>query len=171
MLDRLNTIKERYNELGQMLAQPEITSDHEKLQHLAQEQAGLEDIVEKYNRYLDTSKSLEETQKMLDDGLDPEMVQLIKDELEKLRDSKEEMSEELKIMLLPKDVNEDKDAIVEIRAGTGGGEATLFAYDLFRMYSRYCQDKGWQVEIIDCNETVLGGFKEIIFEVKGKGNV
>ena len=169
MLDRLNTIKNRYDELGRMLAQPEVTSDHERLQQLAQEQAGLEELVEKYNRFVEIDDALAETQKMLDDGLDPEMIQLIKDELEQLKETKESLTEELKTLLLPKDVNEDKDAIVEIRAGTGGGEATLFAYDLFRMYSRYCQDKGWHVEIIDCNETELGGFKEIIFEVKGKG--
>ncbi len=169
MFDRLKTIKDRYDELGRMLEQPEITSDHERLQQLAQERSGLEEIVGKYESYMQTSKSLQETQKMLDDGLDPEMVQLIKDELEQLRQKQETLTEDLKVLLLPKDVNEDKDAIVEIRAGTGGGEATLFAYDLFRMYSRYCQDKGWQVEVIDCNETELGGFKEIIFEVKGKG--
>ena len=169
MLDRLNTIKNRYDELGRMLAQPEVTSDHERLQQLAQEQAGLEELVEKYNRFVEIDDALAETQKMLDNGLDPEMIQLIKDELEQLKETKESLTEELKTLLLPKDVNEDKDAIVEIRAGTGGGEATLFAYDLFRMYSRYCQDKGWHVEIIDCNETELGGFKEIIFEVKGKG--
>jgi peptide chain release factor 1 len=106
---------------------------------------------------------------MLDDGLDAEMTQLAKEEIQKLKDQQETTIEELKIALLPKDVNEEKDVIVEIRAGTGGEEATLFAGDLFRMYSRYAQNKGWQVEIIDSNQTEIGGFREIIFEVQGKG--
>jgi peptide chain release factor 1 len=106
---------------------------------------------------------------MLDDGLDSEMLQMVKEELEKLKEHQASVIEELKIALIPKDVNENKNAIVEIRAGTGGEEATLFAADLFRMYSRYAVSKGWQVEIIDSNGTEIGGFKEIIFEVRGKG--
>jgi peptide chain release factor 1 len=106
---------------------------------------------------------------MINDGLDIEMANLAKDELENLKNKEIQLIEELKVSLLPKDSNQTKDAIVEIRAGTGGDEAGLFAADLFRMYSRYAQKKGWQVELIDINATEIGGFKEIVFEVKGKG--
>jgi peptide chain release factor 1 len=169
MLDRLESIEKRYEELEKLIAQPEISTDHEKLQSLAKEQAGIEDVVTKYRYYKTVTGSISETQDMLDDGLDPDMAQLAKEEIQQLKDKQEATIEELKIALLPKDVNEEKDVIVEIRAGTGGEEATLFAGDLFRMYSRYAQNKGWQVEIIDSNQTEIGGFREIIFEVQGKG--
>ncbi|MBA7647196.1 Peptide chain release factor 1 [subsurface metagenome] len=169
MLDRLESIEKRYEELSQLIAQPEISTDRARLQPLAQEQAGLEDIVAKYRQYKTTSEALQETQAMLDDGLEPEMVLLAKEELNDLKQHQDTILQELKLSLLPKDSSEAKDAIVEIRAGTGGDEAALFAADLFRMYGRYAQAKGWQVEIIDSNQNEVGGFKEIVFEVKGKG--
>ena len=169
MLDRLESIEKRYEELSQLIAQPEISTDRARLQSLAQEQAGLEDIVAKYRQYKTTSEALQETQAMLDDGLEPEMVLLAKEELNDLKQHQDTILQELKLSLLPKDSSEAKDAIVEIRAGTGGDEAALFAADLFRMYGRYAQAKGWQVEIIDSNQTEVGGLKEIVFEVKGKG--
>ncbi|MBC8512122.1 MAG: peptide chain release factor 1 [Dehalococcoidia bacterium] len=169
MLNRLESIEKRYEELSQLIAQPEISTDRARLQPLAQEQAGLEDIVAKYRQYKTTSEALQETQAMLDDGLEPEMVLLAKEELNDLKQSQDTILQELKLSLLPKDSSEAKDAIVEIRAGTGGDEAALFAADLFRMYGRYAQAKGWQVEIIDSNQTEGGGLKEIVFEVKGKG--
>ena len=169
MLDRLESIEKRYEELSQLIAQPEISTDRARLQPLAQEQAGLEDIVAKYRQYKTTSETLQETQAMLDDGLEPEMVLLAKEELNDLKQHQDTLLQELKLSLLPKDSSEAKDAIVEIRAGTGGDEAALFAADLFRMYGRYAQAKGWQVEIIDSNQTEGGGLKEIVFEVKGKG--
>lgn len=169
MLDRLESIEKRYEELSQLIAQPEVSTDRARLQPLAQEQAGLEDIVAKYRQYKTTSEALQETQAMLDDGLEPEMVLLAKEELNDLKQHQDTILQELKLSLLPKDSSEAKDAIVEIRAGTGGDEAALFAADLFRMYGRYAQDKGWHVEIIDSNQTEGGGLKEIVFEVKGKG--
>jgi peptide chain release factor 1 len=169
MLDRLESIEKRYEVLSQLIAQPEISTDRARLQPLAQEQAGLEDIVAKYRQYKTTSEALQETQAMLDDGLEPEMVLLAKEELNDLKQHQDTILQELKLSLLPKDSSEAKDAIVEIRAGTGGDEAALFAADLFRMYGRYAQDKGWHVEIIDSNQTEGGGLKEIVFEVKGKG--
>ena len=169
MLDRLESIEKRYEELSQLIAEPELSSDPARLQSLAQEQAGLEDIVAKYRQYKAISKTIQETQVMLDDGLEPDMVLLVKEELNELKQRQDNILQELKLSLLPKDSNEAKDAIVEIRAGTGGEEASLFSADLFRMYSRYAQSKGWQVEIIDSNQTEIGGFKEIVFEVKGKG--
>ena len=169
MFNRLDSIEKRYEELSNLLAQPEIATDQARLQPLAQEHANLENIVSKYRKYKQISQSIEDTQTMLGDGSDLEMLRLVKEELENLKQSQNRIIEELKLSLLPKDVNEGKDAIVEIRAGTGGNEAALFAADLFRMYSRYAQKKGWQIEIIDSNPTELGGFKEIVFEVKGKG--
>jgi len=168
MLDRLESIQKRYEELSQLIAQPEISTDRARLQSLAQERAGLEDIVAKYRQYKTTSEALQETQAMLDDGLEPEMVLLAKEELNDLKQRQDTILQELKLSLLPKDSTKAKDAIVEIRAGTGGDEAALFAADLFRMYGRYAQAKGWQVEIIDSNQNEVGGLKEIVFEVKGK---
>jgi peptide chain release factor 1 len=169
MLNRLEAIAKRYNELGQMIEKPEISTNPAKLQPIAQEHSSLDDIVTRYRKYKQVIKSIQETQVMINDGLDIEMANLAKDELENLKNKEIQLIEELKVSLLPKDSNQTKDAIVEIRAGTGGDEAGLFAADLFRMYSRYAQKKGWQVELIDINATEIGGFKEIVFEVKGKG--
>ncbi len=169
MINRLESIEKRYEELGSLLAQPEVSSDLARLQSLAQEQASLEDIVTRYRQYKAISKALQETQAMLDDGLEPDMIPIVKEEISNLKKRHDDILHELQLSLLPKDVNQNKDVIMEIRAGTGGEEASLFAATLFRMYSRYAQNKGWQVDIIDSNQTELGGFKEIIFEIKGKG--
>jgi peptide chain release factor 1 len=168
MLNRLESIEKRYEELNQLIAQPDISANPARLQALAQEQASLEDTVTKYRQYKAVTKALHETQTLLDDGLEPDMIPLVKEEIANLKKQQDSIIHNLRLSLLPKDVNQNKDVIVEIRAGTGGGEASLFAADLFRMYSRYAQSKGWQVDIIDSNQTELGGFKEIIFEIKGK---
>ncbi|OGO61315.1 MAG: peptide chain release factor 1, partial [Chloroflexi bacterium RBG_19FT_COMBO_48_23] len=123
----------------------------------------------KYRKYKAVSKAMQETQAMLDNGIEPDMIPMAKEEIASLKKRQDDILHELKLSLLPKDVNQNKDVIVEIRAGTGGEEASLFAADLFRMYSRYAQSKNWQVDIIDSNQTELSGFKEIIFEIKGKG--
>jgi peptide chain release factor 1 len=169
MLDRLEIIDKRYQELNEQMAAPEIASDLKQLQALAQERASIGSLVAKYREYKATTRSLEETRAMLSDGLDEEMTALVKQEIEKLESQQDHLREELKLALLPKDPNDDKDIIMEIRAGAGGDEASLFAADLFRMYSRYTQSKGWAIDIIDSNEIGIGGFKEIIFEIKGKG--
>jgi peptide chain release factor 1 len=169
MFNRLEAIEKRYEELTQQIAQEEVSTNPARLQPLAQEHASLDDVVTKYRKYKMISKSIQDTQSILNEGLDLEMAALAKDEMEKLKQSLDKIVEDLKLSLLPKDTNETKDAIVEIRAGTGGDEAGLFAADLFRMYARYAQKKGWQVELIDSSTTEIGGFKEIVFEVKGKG--
>jgi peptide chain release factor 1 len=169
MLNRLDSIEKRYEELKRLMAQPELSTNPSRLQTLAQEQANLEEIVAKYRQYKEIVKALQETQAMLDDGLEPDMIPLVKDEISNLKKRQDNILHELQLSLIPKDVNQNKDVIMEIRAGTGGEEASLFAAALFRMYSRYAQDKGWHVDIIDSNQTELGGFKEIIFEIKGKG--
>ncbi|MFC1931305.1 peptide chain release factor 1 [Chloroflexota bacterium] len=169
MLDRLERIEKRYQELNEQMAAPEIASDLEQLQVLARERASIEDLVTKYREYKTTSKSLAETRTMQGDGLDEEMTALVKQEVESLESRLESLLQEIKIALLPRDPNDEKDIIVEIRAGAGGDEAGLFAADLFRMYSRYAQAKNWGIDIISLNESGIGSLKEIIFEVSGKG--
>ncbi len=169
MLEQLQKIEKRYQEIEQQIALPEVMSDLKQLQALAQERASLENIVMKYRKYKANAKSLEEVKAMHIQGLDEEMTVLVKEEIASLESQLERQLQELKIALLPKDANDDRDIIMEIRAGTGGEEAGLFAADLFRMYSRYAQTKGWAIDIIDVNETGIGGIREIIFEIKGKG--
>jgi len=168
MWDRLEQIERRYQELGEQIAKPDVAADPKKLSTLARERAGIEGVVAKYHQYQETLKALEETRSMLGSDLDEEMAALAKQEIADLELRQERLLQELKIALLPKDVKDKRDIIVEIRAGAGGDEAGLFAADLFRMYSRYAQAKGWQIDIIDSNESGIGGFKEIIFEIKGR---
>ena len=169
MLDQLERIERRYQELEQQIATPEVASDLKQLQVLAQERASIEDLVTKYREYKATAKSLEETRTMLNGELDEDMVALVKQEIGGLESKLGHLLQELKFALLPKDASDERDIIMEVRAGAGGDEAGLFAADLFRMYSRYAQSKGWGVDIINVNESGIGSFKEIIFEVKGKG--
>jgi len=169
MWDKLEQIDKRYQELEEQIAMPEIASDPKQLQKLAQERASIESVVTKYREYKATSKSLAETRAMLKGRLDAEMTTLVKQEIENLEPQLEHLLGELKLALLPKDDSDKRDIIMEIRAGAGGDEAGLFAADLFRMYSRYAQSKGWAIDIINANESGIGGFKEIIFEIKGEG--
>jgi len=169
MLGQLERVEKRYQELNEQIAMPEVASDPKQLQALAQERASIKTLVTKYREYKATSKALEETRAMLDDGLDEEMAALVKQEIESLESQLDHLLQEIKLNLSPKEPNDDKNVIMEIRAGAGGNEAGLFAADLFRMYSRYAQSKGWEIDIIDSNESGIGGFKEIIFEIKGKG--
>ena len=169
MLDKLEQLEKRDHELGEQMAVPEIVSDLQRLQTLAQERASIEGVVTKYGEYKATSKALEETRAMLDDGLDEEMAALVKQEIANLESRQQHLFEELRIALLHRDPNDKKDIIMEIRAGAGGDEAGLFAADLFRMYSRYAQSKGCGIDIINSNESGVGGFKEVIFEINGKG--
>ena len=169
MLDQLDRIEKRYQELERQIAMPEVTSNLKQLQVLAQERASIEDLVTKYREYKATAKSLEETRTMLNGELDEDMVALVKQEIGGLESKLGHLLQGLKFALLPKDASDERDIIMEVRAGAGGDEAGLFAADLFRMYSRYAQSKGWGVDIINVNESGIGSFKEIIFEVKGKG--
>ena len=169
MFEKLESIEKRYEELGEMITQPEVYNDFQRVQALSQERAVIEDAVNKYRQYKAVGKAIADTQAMIEGGLDPDMQSMAREELNELKASEQALGEILRLSLVPKDTNRDKDAIVEIRAGTGGDEAALFAADLYRMYSRYAQAKGWQIDIIDSNQNEMGGFKEIIFEVKGKG--
>jgi peptide chain release factor 1 len=169
MFEKLDAKEKRYEELGEMIAQPEVYNDFQRVQTLSQERADLEDTVNKYRQCKSVSKAITDTQAMIDQGVDADMLAMAKDELNELKATHERLVEQLRVSLLPRDENEEKDAIVEIRAGTGGDEAALFAADLYRMYFRYAQLKNWRTEIIDSNQNEVGGFKEVIFEVKGKG--
>lgn len=169
MFRKLELAEKRCEELNQLMAQPEIAADPKRLQELSKEKASLEDIVALYQEYQEKSNELAEAEALLGTHTEAEMTALIKEEINRLRQCQGELAHQLKLALLPKDPNDDKDVVVEIRAGAGGEEAGLFAADLFRMYSRYAQNKGWHVEVIDSNRSEIGGFREVIFEVKGKG--
>jgi peptide chain release factor 1 len=169
MREQLEKIEKRYQEIDEKMAQPDVATDLALLQTLAQERASIESIVTSYRELKSIEKSLEDTRSMLDDETDEDMVKLANQEIESLEARHEVLEEELRVALLPKDPNDEKDIIMEIRAGTGGNEAAIFAADLFRMYTRYAQTQGWQTEVLSMSESGIGGFKEIIFEVKGKG--
>ncbi len=168
MLDRLENIEKRYEEVEALLGDPEIVSDYDKYKTYVKEHADLGKIVPRYRRYKEVVEEIAESRELLHDA-DADMRELAEEELEQLRKERDLIEEELKVMLLPKDPNDEKNIIIEIRAGTGGEEAGLFAGDLFRMYSRFAEDKGWKVEIMDAHETDGGGFKEVIANISGNG--
>ncbi len=169
-LERLQRVQQRYDELTELMTRPDVVTNPELLQRYAREQAGLEEVVSLFRQYRAVEEELEATRAMLDDPKrDPELDELIEEEIRSLQRKREELAERLRVALLPKDPNDEKDVIVEIRAGTGGEEAALFARDLFRMYSRYAERKGWDVEVLDTTETGLDGFQKIIFRVAGRG--
>ena len=169
MMTQLDKIEKRYKEIDEKLAQPDIATDVNQVQSLAKERSGLEQTMKLYRRYKTAQKSLEDTRSMLNDKLDEEMAALAKQEIAALEKELEDVNGALRQALIPKDPNDEKDIIVEIRAGTGGDEAALFAADLYRMYSRYAQGRGWKVDVISLSESGGGGLKEIIFEIKGRG--
>jgi len=156
----------RYEELNSLMASGAVEQD--QWQSYSQEQASLQGLVSRFREYKRTLRELEGAQQLLDDGSDPEMADLVKHEVETLKTQRDDLLNDIKLAFLSKDPADKKDAIVEIRAGTGGEEAALFAADLYRMYVRYAQAKGWEVEVIDSSQSERGGFKEIIFEVGGK---
>ncbi len=169
MLDKLEALKDKYTELSEKLSDPDILSDSQKLQKLMKEQAQIEPIVLKYNEYTDIRNQLDESKEMLKEKLDDDFKEMVKEEIKELSSKVEELENEIKILLLPTDPNDEKDVIVEIRAGVGGDEAGLFAGDLLRMYLRYAERRGWKTEFISVNEQGIGGYKEVIFSIKGKG--
>jgi peptide chain release factor 1 len=169
MIDKLAAIEARYEELGREMARPEIAGDYERLQALAREHSSLEDTVSMYREHRRLAQALEEARVIVAEGGDPDLVALAREEIEQAQAGIEALEEKLRLALVPKDPLAEKDVIVEIRAAAGGDEATLFAGDLYRMYSRYAERKGWTVEALDSHPSDLGGFKEITFEVHGEG--
>ncbi len=169
MLDRLQSLEDRYNKLNELLSDPNVISDPNKLREYSKEQSDLEDAVIAYREYKNTTTELKDAKEMLADDLDDDMVEMVKMEIDELNDRNKQLEEQLKVLLLPKDPNDDKNVIMEIRAAAGGDEAALFAGDLYRMYSRYAEANRWKTEVIEAHTTGVGGFKEIIFMIHGKG--
>ena len=168
MKEKIKTVIARHEELGNILADPDVMNDHNKLKVTAQEHSQLAPVVLKGQQYLVILQHIADDQEIID-GDDAELKEMAQEEILELKDKKIDLEEELKIMLIPKDPNDDKNTIVEIRAGTGGDEAALFAADLFRLYTRFAERNNWKREIMQMNDTGIGGYKEIIFSVIGKG--
>ena len=169
MLDKLHAVEEKYRELESLISDPAVLADMPKWQKLSREHAQLAPVVETYREYKKVREGLAEAKAIFDDNPDADMRRLAEDEIAELRPRLEALERELPILLLPKDPNDAKNVIVEIRGGVGGEEAALFAGDLFRMYARYAERRDWRVDVIDKNATEIGGFKEISFSVDGAG--
>ncbi len=169
MLDKLRALEERFDRLTDEMGRPEVAADYQRLQTLAKERAALEQVVSLYRKLTAVQVELDDARSLLNEGSDPEIVAMAREEIARLESAHERLADEIKFALLPKDPHDVRDVIVEIRAGTGGEEAGLFAGDLYRMYSRYAEKKRWGVEVISASESEKGGYKEIVFEVHGKG--
>ncbi len=169
VFDRLEAVEARYEKLNELLSDPDIVSDTNKLREYSKEQSDIQETVEKYREYKEVKEQLTDAKAMLEEKLDAEMREMVKEEINELGDQMEELEERLHVLLLPKDPNDDKNVIMEIRGAAGGDEAALFAGDLYRMYSRFAEHQGWKIDVMDTNSTGVGGFKEIIFMINGKG--
>lgn len=169
MLDKLKTIEEHFISLERKIGDPDIIKDQQQWQKLTREHSSLQETVERYRQLQQTEQELHEARMMLQEKPEEEMVVFLKDEIATLTGRKEKLEEELKVLLLPRDPNDEKDVIMELRAGAGGDEAALFAADLLRMYLRFAERKNWTAEILSSHDTDIGGFKEVIFSIKGRG--
>ena len=169
MFDKLEDIVNRYEDITAELSNPDVVNDQDRFRKLMKEQNNILPIVTAFTEYKDCKKNIEDSLAMLSEESDEELLELAKEELNESKKRVEELENELKILLLPKDPNDDKDIIVEIRAGAGGDEAALFAAELFRMYTHYVESRGWKVEVLSGDETGIGGMKEVEFMVKGQG--
>lgn len=165
--EKLAKIKEKFDKLNEQLSDPENLNNREKLVTLGKERSSLIGLMDAYDQYMKIIRDIEGNKEIIDANEDAELVEIAEAEMASLKEAKEKMEEDIKILLLPKDPNDDKNVIMEIRAGTGGDEAALFAGDLFRMYTRFCEIVGWKVEIIDMNDTGLGGMKEVVLNISG----
>ena len=168
MIDKLNTIKQRFNEVTDLIIQPDIVSDQNKYIKINKEYKDLKKIMDKGEVYLSLIANVTEAELILKEEKDSEMIEMAKSQIEDAKSQLPELEEEIKLLLIPKDPEDAKNVVIEIRAGTGGDEASIFAGDLFRMYQKYSQDKGWKSSLVDSSEGTAGGFKEIIFEVSGQ---
>ena len=169
MIDKLQSLADRYDKLSELLCDPDVTNDPKKLREYSKEQSDLQETYEAYTEYKTVMEELEAAKMMQGEKLDDEMKEMVKMEIEELSSRQKELEERIHILLLPKDPNDDKNVIVEIRGAAGGDEAALFAADLYRMYTRYADTQGWRVELMDVNVSDLGGYKEVIFMINGKG--
>ncbi len=169
MFDKLESIEQRYNEVLEELSNPDVASDQNSFKKLMKEQSDLTPIVEAYRQYKNDKQTIEDSLEMLDEESDEELKEMAKEELSAAKKDLEETEEKIKVLLLPKDPNDDKNVVVEIRAGAGGDEAALFAAELYRMYCRFAERNGWKTELISLNEMGIGGFKEVVFMINGQG--
>lgn len=169
MFDKLEDLILRYNELMNELAEPGVADDQNRFRKLMKEQSDLAPIVEAYQEYKDTKQTVDDSLAMIDEETDEELIEMAREELAEAKAKIPELEDKLKILLLPKDPNDDKNVIVEIRAGAGGEEAALFAAEIYRMYVHYVESRGWKVELLEADETGIGGMKNIEFMVKGQG--
>ena len=169
MFDRLQAVEDRYERLNELLSDPDIVSDSKKLREYSKEQSDLQATVDAYREYKDVKQQHADTREMLDEKLDADMREMVKEEFNDLGHQIEELEERLRVLLIPKDPNDNKNVIMEIRGAAGGDEAALFAGNLFRMYSRYAETQGWKIEVMDANATGMGGYKEIVFMINGQG--
>ncbi|WP_043930072.1 peptide chain release factor 1 [Bacillus sp. EB01] len=169
MFDRLQSVEDRYEKLNELLSDPDVISDSKKLREYSKEQSDIQETVQVYREYKSAREQLQDAKVMLEDKLDADMREMVKEEVSELSSQVEELEARLKLLLIPKDPNDDKNVIFEIRGAAGGDEAALFAGDLYRMYSRYAEAQGWKTEVMDASPTGLGGFKEIIFMINGQG--
>ena len=168
MLDRLAQIEKRYQEIENLMAEPEVATDLQRLIPLGKEHASLEAVVKSYSEYQQMLRALEEAREMANEREEPDLVDLAKEEIAKLEQKRASLEEELREALMPKDPADSRNIFMEIRGAVGGEEAALFAAELFRMYTRYAQTRGWEVEVVDVHESGVGGIKEVVFEVRGK---
>ena len=169
ILDKLETIKNHWEEIGEQMNDPEVMSDMKKYVKLNKDYRELEPIVNTYKEYKKLLSDIESAKEILENEKDPDFREMAKDELDELVPKKEKLEEDIRLLLIPKDPQDSKNAVVEIRAGTGGDEASLFAGDLFRMYQKFCENQGWKVDVVNVSEGTSGGFKEIVFNVTGNG--
>ncbi|HCG72468.1 MAG TPA: peptide chain release factor 1, partial [Nitrospina sp.] len=169
MFDKLKSVEIRYDDLNELLSDAKIIAQQSEYQKYAKEQSDLTPIVKRFKDLKKIVQQLEDSKKILEEEKDPEMLEMAEEDLAQVTIEKQKAESDLKLLLLPKDPRDERNVIVEIRAGTGGEEAALFSTDLFRMYSRYAEEKKWQVEILSSNLTGKGGFKEVIFNITGKG--
>ena len=169
MLEKLDSLENKYEELGRLIADPDIIADHQRWQQYVKAHSDLSALVETYRSYKQVQQEVDDAGEMLRENQEPDFREMVELELGELLEQKEALERELKLLLLPKDPNDDKNVIVEIRAGTGGDEAGLFGADLLRMYTRYAEQRGWRTEIMSSNFTDIGGIKEVIFLVEGRG--
>lgn len=169
MLDRLQSLADRYEKLSELLCDPDVANDPKRLREYSKEQSDLQEAYTAYTEYKEVLAQLDDAKAMLGEKLDDEMREMVKLEIEELTARRAALEERIRVLMLPKDPNDDKNVIIEIRGAAGGDEAALFAADLYRMYTKYADSQGWRVELLEANESDLGGFKEVIFMVSGKG--
>jgi peptide chain release factor 1 len=169
VFDRLQALADRYEKLSELLCDPDVSSDPKRLRELSKEQSDLQEAYDAFTEYKQVTEQLDDAKLMQAEKLDDEMREMVKMEIDELSKRQAELDEKIRIVLLPKDPNDDKNVIVEIRGAAGGDEAALFAYELYRMYTKFADTQGWRVELMDFSENDLGGFKEVIFMVTGKG--